>query len=54
MVARSLPGSTESDPTVDAIVAATAIGRRGGVIATVDPDDLTILTAGHPDVRHLT
>ncbi len=36
---------------IDALVVATAIRLGGGLILTHDPDDLSALAAGHPNVR---
>lgn len=35
---------------IDALVVATAIRLGGGIIVTHDPQDLTALAAGHPNV----
>jgi predicted nucleic acid-binding protein len=39
-----------SAATVDALVVATAVEAGGAVILTGDPDDLSALAAGHPEV----
>lgn len=39
-----------SELAIDALVAATAIRFGGGAVVTHDPDDLTLLTARHPNV----
>lgn len=39
-----------SEMAVDALVVATAIRLGGGIVATHDPNDLTLLAAGHPNV----
>ncbi len=45
-----LPGAAHSDATIDAVVVATALLGKGGVILTGDPDDLAVLATGHPSV----
>ena len=35
---------------IDALVVATAIRLGGGVIVTHDPNDLTVLASGYPNV----
>lgn len=45
-------GQTDSDKTVDAVVAAVAAARPGRVlILTSDVDDLSALTAGRGDIK---
>lgn len=39
-----------SEMAIDALVVATAIRLGGGIIVTHDPNDLTVLAAGHPNV----
>lgn len=39
-----------SEMAIDALVVATAIRLGGGIVITHDPDDLTLLSAGHPHV----
>lgn len=39
-----------SEMAIDALVVATAIRLGGGIVVTHDPDDLTLLSAGHPNV----
>lgn len=39
-----------SEMAVDALVVATAIRLGGGIVVTHDPDDMQLLTAGHPNV----
>lgn len=39
-----------SEMAIDAVVVATVIRLGGGIIVTHDPNDLTILAAGHPNV----
>jgi predicted nucleic acid-binding protein len=47
-----LLGRTRRRDTADALVATSAIRlARPAVVLTSDPDDLTALTAGHPQVR---
>jgi predicted nucleic acid-binding protein len=40
----------DSAMAIDALVVATAIRLRGGVVVTHDPDDLARLAARHPNV----
>jgi len=46
-----LLGVAHSSATVDALVVAQAIEAGGGRILTGDPDDLTRLARGYPEVR---
>jgi hypothetical protein len=49
--AGALLGAAGSAATVDALVAAEAIGRAPCILLTTDPDDLRRLLAAHPQVR---
>lgn len=49
-IAGALLGRTGSSATVDALVVAEAVHRRGGVVLTGDVDDLRRLAAEHPAV----
>lgn len=49
-LAGALLGAARSDSTVDAVVAATAIGLGGGAILTGDLGDLDALASGRPEV----
>lgn len=49
-VAGVLLGAAKSSQTIDAVIVATAIEAGGGVIVTGDPDDLSALADGHPEV----
>jgi hypothetical protein len=43
-------GVAGSSATVDAVVVATAVEVGGAVVLTGDPDDLSALASGHPEV----
>ncbi|MFP3900982.1 MAG: PIN domain-containing protein [Acidimicrobiia bacterium] len=45
-----LLGDAGSSATVDAVVVATAVAVGGAVVLTGDPDDLSALADGHPEV----
>lgn len=51
-IAGHLLGSVgaDSELAIDALVVATAIRLGGGIVLTHDPEDLTKLAAGHPNV----
>jgi len=40
-----------SELAIDALVVATAVRLGGGIVLTHDPDDLSALAAGRPNVR---
>lgn len=39
-----------SELAVDALVVATAVRLGGGMVLTRDPDDLSMLASGHPNI----
>jgi hypothetical protein len=45
-----LLGTARSASTIDALVVAHAVEAGGGQILTGDPEDLTLLSAPHPEV----
>jgi predicted nucleic acid-binding protein len=45
-----LLGASGSSATIDALVVATALEAGGVVVLTGDPDDLSALASGHPEV----
>jgi predicted nucleic acid-binding protein len=50
-VAARILSDADLDSAIDAIVVATAIRLSGALIVTSDPDDLSTLAVGHPDVE---
>lgn len=48
--AGKLLGRTRTSGAIDALVVAVAIRRRPSMIATSDPDDITLLADGYDDV----
>ena len=43
-------GMEGSEMAIDALVVATAIRFGGGIVVTLDPDDIRLLAAGQPSV----
>jgi predicted nucleic acid-binding protein len=50
-LAGMLLGSARRSDAVDALVVAEAIVIGGGVILTGDPDDLSVIAAGHAEIE---